>query len=85
MFFPAPVRLITILSVINCTESIDWSYLSKSEHTNLLTLYSNIPHLVVMLKTILAKTSIQVEEETRDKLKDIGKKGRVMTISLIDY
>jgi hypothetical protein len=29
----------------------------------------------VMLKTVLAKTSIQVEEETRDKLKDIGKKG----------
>jgi hypothetical protein len=28
-----------------------------------------------MLKTILAKTSIQIEEETRDKLKDIGKKG----------
>jgi hypothetical protein len=28
-----------------------------------------------MLRTVLAKTSIQVEEETRDKLKDIGKKG----------
>lgn len=28
-----------------------------------------------MLQTILAKTSIQLEEETRDKLKSIGKKG----------
>jgi len=28
-----------------------------------------------MLKTVLAKTSIQVEEGTRNKLKDIGKKG----------
>lgn len=28
-----------------------------------------------MSNTILAKTSIQIEEETRDKLKGIGKKG----------
>lgn len=28
-----------------------------------------------MSNTVLAKTSIQIEEETRDKLKDIGKKG----------
>jgi hypothetical protein len=30
---------------------------------------------IEMLKTILAKTTIQVEEETREKLKNIGKKG----------
>lgn len=28
-----------------------------------------------MLRTVLAKTSVQVEEETRDKLKAIGRKG----------
>jgi hypothetical protein len=40
-----------------------------------------------MSKTIMAKTSIQIEDTTRDKLKEIGKKGEsydTIIIRLLD-
>jgi len=57
---------------------------------NAITLYkTTVICIVVMLKTILAKTSIQIEDKTRDKLKNIGKKGEsydtIINRLLMDY